>query len=69
MEDSDLHAKPTGMEELHDASSKHLCVCIVPGMVTFFRMENIKHPAGESHLLPPLPVHNSLSIKLLAYKS
>ena len=38
----------TGFKEL-------LSTLIVPVMLTLLNRENIKHPAGDSHLFPPLP--------------
>ena len=72
MENSDLQANKKRIDYVHNTRSKpppcKHCAQI-PVMLTLLRMENIKHPAGESHLLPPLPVKQSLAIKLLAYKS
>jgi len=33
---------------------------VVPAMLTLLNRENIKHPAGESHLFPPLPTTQTL---------
>lgn len=35
-------------------------------MLTLLRRENIKQPAGDSHVLPPLPVKQPLHVELLA---